>query len=102
MYKRQGVYLVSPETAAVSCLTGYITDPTSGPAAAPVAMPEAFPINDNMVDPVSYTHLDVYKRQPIWSAWGCVITSRSSFATPAACKYAISPSAASRLSLIHI
>ena len=45
-----GVYLVSPETAAVSCLTGYITDPTSVPAAAPVAMPEAFPINDNMVD----------------------------------------------------
>ena len=33
---------------------------------------------------------------PIWSAWGCVITSRSSFATPAACKYATSPSAASR------
>ena len=45
-----GVYLVSPETAAVSCLTGYITDPTSVPAAASVAMPEAFPINDNMVD----------------------------------------------------
>ena len=45
-----GVYLVSPETAAVSCLTGYITDPTSVPATAPVAMPEAFPINDNMVD----------------------------------------------------
>lgn len=34
----------------MSCLTGYITDPTSVPAAAPVAMPEAFPINDNMVD----------------------------------------------------
>ena len=45
-----GVYLVSPETAAVSCLTGYITDPTSVPAAASVAIPEAFPINDNMVD----------------------------------------------------
>ena len=34
----------------MSCLTGYITDPTTVPAAAPVAMPEAFPINDNMVD----------------------------------------------------
>ena len=45
-----GVYLVSPETAAASCLSGYVTDPTTLPAIAAIVLPTAFPINDNMID----------------------------------------------------
>ncbi|MDO5601260.1 MAG: aconitate hydratase [Oscillospiraceae bacterium] len=48
--KDAGVYLVSPETAAAACLSGYITDPTTLPPVAPVEMPSQFEINDNMID----------------------------------------------------
>ncbi len=45
------VYLVSPETAAVSALTGVFTDPTSLGEAADITLPEKFTINDNMIVP---------------------------------------------------
>ena len=45
------VYLVSPETAVASALTGYITDPTTLGAAVTVTMPEKFTINDSAVLP---------------------------------------------------
>ena len=43
------VYLVSPETAAVSALAGVITDPRTYQPVPPTLVPDSFPINDNMV-----------------------------------------------------
>ncbi|MBP3660165.1 MAG: aconitate hydratase [Oscillospiraceae bacterium] len=43
------VYLVSPETAVASALTGYITDPTTTPEPLEISMPEKFLINDSAV-----------------------------------------------------
>ena len=45
------VYLVSPETAVASALTGYITDPTTIAEPLTIQMPEKFLINDSAVLP---------------------------------------------------
>ena len=45
------VYLVSPETAVASALTGYITDPTTICEPLCIEMPEKFLINDSAVLP---------------------------------------------------
>lgn len=44
------VYLVSPETAAVSAIMGVMTDPTTFSLDGKIVMPDHFTINDNLVD----------------------------------------------------
>ena len=49
--KSAQVYLVSPETAAATAISGHITDPRTLGAPVEVEQPKAFLVNDNLIVP---------------------------------------------------
>ncbi|AGK98222.1 aconitate hydratase [Clostridium pasteurianum] len=57
--KSAQIYIVSPETAAVAAIKGYIEDPRVYEADLDIEMPKSFSINDNLIVPPAENGEDV-------------------------------------------
>ncbi len=66
-YARSGtesaqVYLVSPETAAYTALSGYLSDPADFPKLKKIKMPEKFLVNDNLIlNPQDFENVQIQR-----------------------------------------